>query len=106
MLEKNFKKRVQKSLEREGWMFIQLVANSGVPMGFPDTLCLSPDGYICFVEWKNSATAKRQPLQEYWVKELNSMGHDAFFVYPENEQKWKSQISLERIKNENFRNTE
>ena len=89
MLEKNFKKKQQEELTAAGWVFIQLVADSGIPMGFPDTLCLSPTGYSCYVEWKKSAKSKHQPLQDYWINKLNSMGHDAQFVFPENVESWK-----------------
>ena len=90
MLERNFKKKIQDDLTKQGWVFIQLVAESGVPMGFCDTLCLSPTGYHCFVEWKKSATSKHQPLQGFWVNKLNNMSHDAQFVSPENIEEWKS----------------
>jgi len=93
MLERNFKKKYQDELKKQGWVFIQLVAGAGIPQGFPDTLCLSPTGYTCFVEWKTSATAKRQPLQEYWYQTLNNMGHDSFFVYPENVEAWRAIVS-------------
>ena len=92
MLERNFKSKQKEDFEKMGWIFIQLVADSGVPMGFPDTLCLSPTGYACYVEWKKSKDAKKQPLQRYWNKKLNSMGHDAFFVYPENVEEWKNEV--------------
>lgn len=98
MLERNFKKKQQDDLREQGWLFIQLIADASIPMGFPDTLCLSPTGYSCFVEWKKSEFAERQPLQQYWNKKLNSMGHDAFFVYPENKEEWCGRIVSESRK--------
>ncbi len=92
MLERNFKSKVKKDFEKMGWVFIQLVSESGIPMGFPDTEVISPTGYHCYVEWKKSADADKQPLQEYWNKKLNAMGHDAFFVYPENKEEWSATI--------------
>jgi hypothetical protein len=92
MLEKDFKKKQQEDFKAIGWIVIQCVAGSGIPMGFPDTEFISPTGYHCFVEWKKMKSARRQPLQEYWNKKLNSMGHDAFFVYPENVEEWREQI--------------
>lgn len=89
MLERNFKKKTQDDLKKQGWVFIQLVADASIPMGFPDTLCLSPTGYHCFVEWKQSEKAKKQPLQKYWNKKLNNMGHDTQFVSPESVEKWR-----------------
>lgn len=84
MLERDFKKKIQKEFTSRGWIVVQLVAGAGIPMGFPDTLLLSPHGLHVFVEWKARKGAKRQPLQEYWVNKLNIMGHDAMFIYPEN----------------------
>lgn len=98
MLERDFKKKVQNELKKDGWMFIQLVADSSIPMGFQDTLVLSPTSYHCFVEWKKSEFAKKQPLQEYWNKKLNSMGHDAFFVFPENKDEWREHVISESRK--------
>ena len=92
MLERNFKKKQQDDLKELGWLFIQLVADSGVPTGFPDTLCLSPTGGHFFVEWKKSAHAKHQPLQGYWINKLNNMGHDAQFVFPENSEEWEQHV--------------
>jgi hypothetical protein len=92
MLERNFKAKQRKDFEVHGWKFVQFVADAGVPMGFPDTLCVSPTGYHCFVEWKKSKNAEKQPLQDYWNKKLNSMGHDAFFVYPENVEEWRDTV--------------
>lgn len=92
MLERNFKKKVKEDFEAMGWVFIQLVADSGIPMGFPDTECISPTGYHCFVEWKKSKGAKKQPLQVYWNKKLNNMGHDTFFVSPENVEGWRDAV--------------
>ena len=89
MLESQFKKKEREYFEKLGWKFITLEPGGGVPQGFPDTLVISPTGYHCFVEWKKSATAERQPLQEYWNIKLNSMGHDAFFVDPTNVLEWR-----------------
>ena len=92
MLERNFKKKVQDDLKKQGWVFIQLVAQSGVPMGFPDTLCLSPTGYHCFVEWKKDKNAEHQPLQGYWINKLNNTGHDAQFVHTQNVEEWRDYV--------------
>ena len=92
MLESKFKKNQREELEAQGWKFITLSPGGGVPQGFPDTLVLSPTGYVCFVEWKKSKNAKRQPLQDYWVSLLNEMGHDAIFVYPENVLEWREEM--------------
>lgn len=92
MLESNFKAKQREDFESIGWKFIVLDPGGGVPKGFPDTLCLSPTGYSCYVEWKKTKNAKRQALQEYWNKKLNSMGHDSFFVSPEVVDEWRKTV--------------
>ena len=92
MLESQFKKKEREYFEKLGWKFITLEPGAGVPQGWPDTLVLSPTGYHCFVEWKKSATAERQPLQDYWNKKLNEMGHDALFVYPEIKEEYREHL--------------
>ena len=95
MLESQFKKKWQKKFKDAGWVVIQLDPTAGVPMGFPDTLILSPTGYHCFIEWKKSANAKKQPLQEYWSVKLNNMSHDAFFINPNNVEEMYAKIVQE-----------
>ena len=92
MLESQFKKKERERFEKLGWKFITLEPGGGLPQGWPDTLVLSPTGYHCFVEWKKSATAEKQPLQDYWNKKLNEMGHDAWFVFPENINDWREDV--------------
>lgn len=89
MLESTFKKKQREHYEGLGWKFIVLDPGAGVPKGFPDTLCLSPVGHTCYVEWKKHKNSKKQALQEYWNKWLNKRGHNAFFVYPENVEEWR-----------------
>lgn len=84
MLESTFKKKQRKAMEKQGWKFITLEPGGGVPMGFPDTLLLAPGGYSCFIEWKQDEHSAKQPLQQYWNERLNLMGHDAWFVNPQN----------------------
>ncbi len=93
MLESKFKRQEKERFEKLGWVFLTLEPGGGVPMGMLDTLCISPYGYSCYVEWKKSINAKKQPLQDYWHKKLNKMGHDAFFVYPENIGEWRQEIT-------------
>lgn len=92
MLESKFKSDQRKDFEELGWKFITLDPGGGVPVGFPDTLVLSPTGYHCFVEWKKSKNAKKQPLQEYWHNWLKERGHDAFFVPPEVVNDWRQEV--------------
>lgn len=95
MLESKFKSKQREYFEGRGWKFITLDPGGGVPTGFPDTLVLSPKGYACYVEWKQSKNAKKQPLQEWWHNQLKLMGHDAYFVYPENVNDWREEILWE-----------
>ena len=93
MLESKFKLNQREDFEAKGWKFITLDAGTGgVPRGFPDTLCLAPNGYHCFVEWKKAKTSKKQPLQQYWFDSLNNTGHDTWFVYPENVNEWRASV--------------
>lgn len=92
MLESKFKSNQRKEFMSRGWIFVQLDPGAGVPGGFPDTLCLSPTGYACYTEWKKSKADKPKPLQKYWHQKLNEMGHDAFFVYPENVNEWQQEV--------------
>ena len=103
MLESQFKKKAREEFEKMGWKFIVLDPGAGVPQGFPDTLAIAPFGYSCFIEWKKSKTAKKQPLQEYWNKWLNEMGQDAFFVYPENYEKWRQDVVNRQYQQHAFR---
>lgn len=93
MLESKFKTKQREDFEALGWKFITLDAGTGgVPRGFPDTLVLSPTGYVCHVEWKQAKNAKKQPLQKYWNQWLKDNGHDAYFVYPENVEEWRQEV--------------
>lgn len=90
MLESKFKLKQREELEALGWKFVQFSNEAG--RGFPDTLCLAPNGYHCFVEWKKSKNSKKQPLQNYWRQKLGDMNHDAFFVSPETVWIWREQM--------------
>lgn len=90
MLESKFKTNQRKDFEKEGWVFVQV--GNDAPTGFPDTLVLSPTGYSCYVEWKQSKNANKRPLQRYWHQKLIDMGHDAYFVYPENVNDWRQEV--------------
>lgn len=90
MLESELKAKQREIFEALGWKFIQY--GNDAPTGFPDTECISPTGYHCYVEWKKTKNAKKQPLQDYWNKWLNDRGHDAFFVYPENVEGWREDV--------------
>lgn len=90
MLESELKSNQRKDFEKLGWKFIQF--GNDAPTGFPDTLCIAPNGYSCYAEWKKHKNAKKQPLQDWWNEWLNKRGHDAFFVYPENVNQWRAEV--------------
>lgn len=90
MLESKFKSNIRKEFKAKGWVFVQV--GNDAPTGFPDTLCLAPNGYACYVEWKKSKTAKKQPLQQYWHDKLNDMKHDTWFVYPQNVNEFRASV--------------
>lgn len=92
MLESKFKTKQREDFEGMGWKFITLDPGGGVPTGFPDTLVLSPTGYACYTEWKQAKGANKRPLQKYWHQKLKEMGHDAYFVYPENVNEWREEV--------------
>lgn len=90
MLESKFKSKQREDFMALGWVFVQI--GNDAPTGFPDTLCLAPNGYACYVEWKKSVKAEHQPLQDYWINKLNNMGHDAQFVFPEDVDAWREYV--------------
>ena len=85
MLERRFKQKVKR--KHKDWIFIELIPGAGVPMGFPDTLAIKPDGTCAFIEWKRSKNAQKQPLQQYWHDKLKEMQHDVMFISPETEKR-------------------
>ena len=90
MLESQFKSKQREDFMARGWVFIQV--GNDAPTGFPDTLCIAPNGYHCFVEWKKHKTSKKQPLQQYWHDKLNKMGQDTWFVFPQNVNEWRAAV--------------
>jgi hypothetical protein len=90
MLESKLKTDQRKHFEKLGWVFVQF--GNDAPTGFPDTICLAPNGYRCFVEWKKSKTSKKQPLQQYWHDKLNAMGQETWWVYPQNINEWRDRM--------------
>lgn len=90
MLESKIKSKQREDFAAKGWVFVQV--GNDAPTGFPDTLVLSPTGYSCYVEWKQSKSAHKRPLQKFWHQKLIDMGHDAFFVYPENINEWRQEV--------------
>lgn len=82
--EGNFKKRFCSNLRKLGCTVLQYQQGVGTVKGFPDTICLLPEGLAVFIEFKASKTAKYQPLQKEWIKKLNDRNFFAWACYPEN----------------------
>jgi len=47
--------------------------------GVPDRIVLMPR-VMCFVETKREVGGKKSGSQKYWVRELNKLGHRAYFI--------------------------
>jgi hypothetical protein len=90
MLESRLKSDQRKEFEALGWKFVQF--GNDAPTGFPDTLCIAPHGYSCFVEWKKDRFSKKQPLQQYWHDKLTEMGHNVWFVNSQNVNEWRAKV--------------
>lgn len=63
---------------------IILKNDSGYRQGIPDLTILYGEKWAA-LEVKDSANAKHQPNQDYYIREMNDMAF-ASFVYPENEE--------------------
>ncbi len=83
-LERDFQRALIKELKAmfEGCIITKL--DSGHIQGIPDLLILWGKHWAT-LECKQSATAHRQPNQEYYVKRMNSMSFSRF-IFPENKE--------------------
>lgn len=81
-LESGFQDRLIKELKElfPGCMTFKMEQFQGIP----DLLVLYKNKWAS-LECKNSAKAKRQPNQEYYVEKMNNMSFSRF-VYPENKE--------------------
>lgn len=82
MLESKFQSKLIKELGEIFKGCIVTKLDSGHIQGIPDLLILHNNHWAC-LEVKKSATAHRQPNQEYYVNKMNDMSF-ARFIYPEN----------------------
>ena len=53
--------------------------------GFPD-LSVHYKGRVAYLECKRSKNERRQPNQEFYIKQLSEEGAFASFIFPENEK--------------------
>lgn len=83
-LERDFQKNLTEKLERMFPGSIILKGNSAVRQGVPDWIILHEDTWAA-LEVKRSASATRQPNQDFYVESMGNMAYAAF-IYPENEE--------------------
>lgn len=87
-LESGFQDRLIKEIKEglPGCMVFKMDQYQGIP----DLLILHGDKWAS-LECKRSATAKKQPNQEYYVSQMNEMSFSRF-VYPENKQEVLNEV--------------
>jgi hypothetical protein len=84
MLESKFQANLKKELQALFPGCIVTKLDSSYIQGIPDLLVLYKDKWAV-LECKQSANAKRQPNQPYYVDKLNEMSFSRF-IYPENKE--------------------
>lgn len=84
MLENKFQANLIKELKKRFPGCIVMKNDPTYIQGIPDLLVLHKDKWAT-LECKKSASAKRQPNQEYYVDYMNQMSFSRF-VYPENKE--------------------
>ena len=83
-LESKFQKELMDEIREQYPGCIILKNDSGYIQGFPDWTILYKDKWAV-LETKRSKKAPKQPNQEYYVSQLNSMSFSRI-VYPENKE--------------------
>ena len=84
MLESQFQAKLIKELKKRFPGCIVMKSDSGYLQGIPDLLILYNDKWAS-LECKKSASAKKQPNQEYYVRRMNEMSFSRF-ICPENKE--------------------
>ena len=84
MLESRFQANLIKELKKLFPGCIVMKSDSGYLQGIPDLLILCKNKWAT-LECKQSAGAKKQPNQEYYVGKMNEMSFSRF-ICPENEE--------------------
>ena len=84
MLESQFQAKLIKELKKRFPGCIVIKSDSGYLQGIPDLLILYNDKWASLA-CKQSAGAKRQPNQEYYVGKMDEMSFSRF-ICPENKE--------------------
>ena len=84
MLESRFQANLIKELKKLFPGCIVMKSDSGYLQGIPDLLILYKNKWAT-LEFKQSAGAKKQPNQEYYVGKMNEMSFSRF-ICPENKE--------------------
>ena len=82
MLESKFQANLIKEIKKELPGCVVMKNDSSYIQGIPDLLVLHNNHWAA-LEVKQSAKAKHQPNQDYYVDKMDAMSY-ARFVYPEN----------------------
>lgn len=82
MLESKFQANLIKEIKKELPGCVVMKNDSSYIQGIPDLLVLHNNQWAA-LEVKQSAKAKHQPNQDYYVDKMDAMSY-ARFVYPEN----------------------
>lgn len=90
-LESKFQKELMDEIREQYPGCIILKNDSGYIQGFPDWTILYKDKWAV-LETKRSKKAPKQPNQEYYVSQLNSMSFSRI-VYPENKEEVLRELS-------------
>lgn len=84
MLESRFQAKLIEELKKLFPGCIVIKNDSGYLQGIPDLLILYNNKWAT-LECKQSAGAKKQPNQNYYVDKMNEMSFSRF-IYPENKE--------------------
>ena len=83
-LESKFQKELMDEIRERYPGCVILKNDSGYIQGFPDWTILYKDKWAV-IETKRCKSAPKQPNQEYYISQLNSMSFSRI-VYPENKE--------------------
>ena len=92
MRESTYQARLIKKLNVRFPQCMILKNDSSYRQGIPDLIILFRDKWA-MLEVKESANAREQPNQDYYVELLHGMSFAAF-IYPENEQEVLHELQL------------